>query len=582
MTDHKAGQRISLGTRLRTWIEDRTGVISEAKRFLDEPVPGGARLQYVFGSVLMYLFMQQVVLGIFLAFYYSPSASDAWASTAYLNDQVAGGWFLRGLHHYGSSAMVVVLALHLLQVVFSGAYRKPREINWLSGLLMAGIVLAFALTGYLLPWDQKGYWATRVATGIMGSLPGGETLQTFVQGGSEYGNLTLTRFYAVHVFILPIALTLLLIVHLKVFRRHGVTPPARLSEAELVAKQQSFYPYQLFYDMTAMVLCAVILLALTLTTHGAELCAPADPASNFVARPEWYFLALFQLLKYFEGPLQIIATAILPGIITAILVALPWLDRAPSRSPRKRIPVLAFIATLFIGITTLMVMAIAEDAQNHSFQQEQEAAKMQAEHARSLAREGILPEGGLAVFLNDPEYEAQLLFKEHCATCHTLAGVGGQEAPSFDRYGSRQWLFDLIRMPNSKQFFGGTKAHDIMEPLPATELADEQLWSLVEYVYSLMGPEAGSIDSQMRARGEKLWNEELECSSCHETKAGLASEGPNLVGRGSETWIIRMIQDSSAAGLFGDSAEMPKFAGKLSEAQIQALAKMIASQRNLP
>ncbi|MBP6526211.1 MAG: cytochrome b N-terminal domain-containing protein, partial [Dermatophilaceae bacterium] len=178
------------------WFEARTGLGAAIAKALDEPVPGGARWQYVFGSVLTFLFMQQVVLGILLAFYYSPSASDAWASTAYLNDQVSAGWFLRGLHHHGSSAMVVVVVLHLLQVVWAGAYRAPREVNWWTGLAMGGLVLAFALTGYLLPWDQKGYWATQVAQGIMGSVPGGEPLQQVVQGGPEYGNLTITRFFA--------------------------------------------------------------------------------------------------------------------------------------------------------------------------------------------------------------------------------------------------------------------------------------------------------------------------------------------------------------------------------------------------
>src|SRR5262245_23468999 len=130
--------------RALEWFKARTGLDAAIAGALDEPVPGGARFQYVFGSVLTFLFMQQVVLGILLAFYYSPSAADAWASTAYLNDQVRAGWFLRGLHHHGSSAMVVVTVLHFLQVTLSGAYRRPRELNWLTGLLMGALVLGFA------------------------------------------------------------------------------------------------------------------------------------------------------------------------------------------------------------------------------------------------------------------------------------------------------------------------------------------------------------------------------------------------------------------------------------------------------
>ncbi|MCY1013204.1 cytochrome bc complex cytochrome b subunit [Nannocystis pusilla] len=370
---------------LLDWLDERTGIRSATRLMLEEDVPGGARLRYVFGSVLVFLFMQQVVLGILLAFYYSPSATDAWASTAYLNDQVTSGWFLRGLHHHGSSAMVVVVVLHLLQVVFAGAYRKPREVNWWTGLLMGAIVLAFALTGYLLPWDQKGYWATQVATGIMGSVPGGEPLQQFVQGGPEYGNLTLTRFFALHVFVLPIALAGLLGVHLLLFRKHGVTPPD-LPEAELQRKTQPFWPNQLFLDVLAMAVCAAVLVGLTVKTHGAELFAPADPASNFVARPEWYFLFLFQLLKYFQGPLQIVATVLLPGAAAVYLFALPFVDRAKSRAVRSRWAVLSGVGILMAGVTALTAVAIAEDNNNESFQHGVEQAHAEATRARARAR----------------------------------------------------------------------------------------------------------------------------------------------------------------------------------------------------
>src|SRR4029077_3802096 len=158
------------------WLDERAGVRALWAELANELIPGGARPRYVFGSVLMFLFMQQVVLGILLASYYSPSATDAWASTQYLNDQVTAGWFLRGLHHHGSSGMVVVVGLHFLQVVIAGAYRRPRELNWLVGRAMAGLLLGSAWPGYLFPWDQKGYGATQVAPGIMGSVPGGEPL----------------------------------------------------------------------------------------------------------------------------------------------------------------------------------------------------------------------------------------------------------------------------------------------------------------------------------------------------------------------------------------------------------------------
>lgn len=562
---------------IAAWIEERTGLRTGLRLMLEEDVPGGARLRYVFGSVLVFLFMQQVVLGILLAFYYSPSATDAWASTAYLQDQVTNGWFLRGLHHHGSSAMVVVVVLHLLQVVWAGAYRKPREVNWWTGLLMGGLVLAFALTGYLLPWDQKGYWATQVATGIMGSVPGGEGLQHFVQGGSEYGNLTLTRFFALHVFVLPLSLGGLLVAHLLLFRKHGVTPPAELDEKELVAKTQPFWPNQLFLDVVAMAVCGALLVGLTLQTHGAELFAPADPASNFVARPEWYFLFLFQLLKYFQGPLQIVATVLLPGAIAAYLFALPFVDRAKSRRPGARWPVLTMVGLMMAGATALTALAMVEDGRSEHFQHGLEQAHAEATRARALAREGVSPLGGVAVFDNDPEQKTRNLFKEHCATCHTIEGKGGEEAPSFDDYGSRAWLTALIRTPADKRFYGGTKAHKTMEPLAAEAASDEDLRAVVEYVVSLQGAEAGA-EAALAARGKELWGSKLECGNCHEVEAGKDATGPNLAGRGTAAWVARIIRDSSQKDLYGDTAEMPKFAGKLQDAEIEALAAFIVKQ----
>jgi ubiquinol-cytochrome c reductase cytochrome b subunit len=546
---------------------------------MDEQVRAGRAWRYVFGSVLTYLFMQQVVLGILLAFYYSPSASDAWASTAYLNDQVTAGWFLRGLHHHGSSAMVVVVVLHLLQVVWAGAYRAPREVNWWTGLAMGGLVLAFALTGYLLPWDQKGYWATQVATGIMGSVPGGEPLQQVVQGGPEYGNLTITRFFALHVFVLPLALGGLLAAHIALFRRHGVTPPAKLDEAELKRKTQPFWPNQLFLDVLAMTVCAAALIGLTYQTHGAELFAPADPASNFVARPEWYFLFLYQLLKYFEGPLQIVATVLLPGAVTITLFALPWIDRATSRRASARWPALTVVGLLMAGVTALTALAIVEDARNESYQHGLVVAEEEATRARALALEGVAPAGGTAVFDNDPKQKTRKLFKEHCATCHTIEGRGGEEAPSFDDYGSREWLFALIRDPRSKRFYGGTKEHTAMEPLPVSAASDEQLRAVVEYLMSLSGPEVGATDATLAATGKALWDGTLECSGCHEVEAGKSGAGPTLAGRGTTAWVARVIRNSAEPDLYGDTAEMPKFADKLSAAEIEALAAFITSQR---
>src|SRR5438874_820297 len=212
--------------RLATWFDDRSGSRKLVAALLIERIPGGARWRYVWGSCLAFVFSIQLVTGVLLMTAYSASDSSAWASVYYIQYEMDFGWLIRGLHHFGSQIMVVLLGLHMLQVVIAGAQLPPREINWWLGLLLMGTVLALSLTGYLLPWDQKGYWATQVATNIAANVPYvGQFVQKVVVGGPTYGHHTLTRFYALHVGILPPLIIVLIIAHLVVFRRHGVTVP---------------------------------------------------------------------------------------------------------------------------------------------------------------------------------------------------------------------------------------------------------------------------------------------------------------------------------------------------------------------
>src|SRR2546421_670328 len=211
-------------SKVLDWSDHRTGYRRLLSVLLIEHIPGGARWRYVWGSCLAFVFMLQVVTGLLLMTAYSPGDSTAWGSVYFIQYEMDFGWFIRGLHHFGSQTMVVLLALHMLQVVIAGAHLPPREVNWWLGLALMGVVLGLSLTGYLLPWDQKGFWATRVATNIAGTLPLlGTFIQKFAVGGPEYGNATLTRFFALHVAILPPLLIVLLVMHIAVFRRHGIT-----------------------------------------------------------------------------------------------------------------------------------------------------------------------------------------------------------------------------------------------------------------------------------------------------------------------------------------------------------------------
>lgn len=558
---------------LLDWLEERTGWGSLARRALQEPVPGGASFHYVWGSVLLLLLGLQALTGVLLGLHYSPSTTDAWASVAFIQDQVPLGWLVRGLHAHGASAMVLVCLAHLMQTAIYGAYRKPREVNWILGVLLFCAVLAFGLTGYLLPWDQTGYWATRVATGLIGALPvAGRPLQQIVQGGNEYGNLTLTRFYGVHVFVLPALVVVLVLAHVALFRRHGVTPRWGRGEEQLRRRSEPFWPHQLFRDTVAGAATLAVLVAVTLFTHGADLEAPANPASSFDARPEWYFRPLFQLLKM-AGPLESLVSLVVPLLVVGGLLVLPFLDRARSRAPQRR---LRPLGALGLGIALaggLVALSFYEDATDEELQARLARAEETAQRARRLAVEnGVPTAGGDAVFDTEPAVAGERLFRQYCAGCHRGDERKGPEiSPG---YSSRTWIEDFLRRPSGHRFFGVTGIDDMRPP----RLRPPDRAALVELIYSQTGAE--DANDELVERGRLLFGRG-RCPECHSLDWTTEGDlGPNLARRGSVEMLVEFIADPGHPRWFGEANEMPSFRDKLSPEQRRQLAAYIVSLRD--
>jgi ubiquinol-cytochrome c reductase cytochrome b subunit len=568
---------------VRDWLEDRTGLPSALDRCFEHPIPGGARLWHALGATAAFLILLEFVTGIFLAFYYSPSATAAWASTAFIQDGLTLGWFVRGLHSFGSAALIVVTGLHLLQVLIIGAYKKPRELNWILGLLMLLLVVGFAISGYGLPWDQAGYWAKLVETSIIGTSPViGPVLERIMQGGSRYGNYTVVHFYALHVFVLPAALMALLVLHIRLSRRHGLTPHWRMTPAAVVARTEPYFPGQAFRDVALSAATLAVVAFMVWTKHGASLEGPADPASTYMARPEWYAIPLYQLRMYFEGPAEIVATMIIPGIAGGLAMALPFIDRSPVRDPMKRMPVMMGTAAGLVGMTVLSGLAMRKDAGDPAFQKFRAKVEQEAAAARMWARQGVLPEGGTAVFKNDPEYQVRALFAEKCGNCHALTGQGGDEGPDFRDYNSRAWILGFLKDPQGPLYMGPAKKGDKgMKPVEGTP---EEVAMLAELVYAETGAKDVDVKLVEAAREKDLFSEK-DCDSCHyigEEDMELGNSGPNLFGRGNLAYVVRVIEDPAHERLYGDKAKMPDFGGKLTPAQIEALAKFVIAQKISP
>ena len=503
--------------RMLQWFDDRTGYRAVVDDALYENIPGGARWRYVFGSTLVFAFVTQMITGLFLWAAYSPSSQTAWESVYYIQYEMQGGWLLRAVHHFMAQAMIVLLALHLLQVIIDGAYRAPREVNFWLGLILMKIVLGLSLTGYLLPWDQKGFWATNVATNLMTLVPVvGEDLQKLVVGGSQYGHHTLTRFFALHTGVLPGALVFFLVLHLALFRKHGI-------HAVNIGNRRDadFWPDQVLKDAVAClaVLAFVFLLVihfdlpamfrgeLSAHHHGAELGAPADPANQYsAARPEWYFLSLFQLLKYFPGSLEIIGALVLPGVAMFILFIMPLTAKLKGGHAFN----VVFAVAVVLALGGLTAAALQEDyyARLYEFDEQKFDPETQPEQYQAYAapfdasnsyleaaeaaerdRERIVeliqfqptpdapPQmiprtGAVGLLRSDPLTQGPALFERSCLGCHSHyrldaaiaehdADYWGERevsAPQLDRFADRAWIEGVLspHRIQTAEYYGAT------------------------------------------------------------------------------------------------------------------------------
>ncbi len=464
-------------SQLYDWVDERTGIKQITSDLLDEPIRGGARFAYVFGSVLLFLFGIQVATGIFLSMYYVPSADHAHASVSYIQKAVPGGWLLRGLHHYGASAMVVFAVVHLAQAYLYGAYKNKRELLWGAGVVMLLIVLGFSFTGYLLTWDQAAFFGTKVGASIAGEIPViGPIQQKIMLGGNDLTTITLSRFFTTHVFLLPVGLAALVGLHLYLFRR--ATPAGPFTEKDS-KRYERFYPKQLFKDSLAMLVVFLVLIAYAKYSP-AEIGPEADPTSDYLARPPWYFMPLFQLLKYFPGSLAIIPTAILPALLFGALFLLPFIDRRPERNPFKRPIATGLLVLVLGGAVGLVFLARYEDKKNPEFA---EKLKKQEEEMKEFFAKPFEPQviGAVsAVAKLPPAPEAYL---KSCAPCHGDAGEGAATFPP---------LLGMSKKPQRTKedllkILDDARAYGIKEPMPQAfpKLTPEDKQKIVDWLVLL-------------------------------------------------------------------------------------------------
>ena len=558
------------------WLNERTGVRSLMHASLDEPIPGGARLAYIFGSGLIFIFISQVITGLCLALYYVPSVESAHTSVAYITKQVAAGEFLRSLHYYGSSAMIIVLLLHFLQTFIYGSFKGRRELLWISGAFLSLLVLGMGFTGYLLPWDQSAYFATAVGTNIVGEVPFiGQWLTDMLRGGDTLGTLTLSRFYVAHVFLIPGLIFLFIGTHVALFRKAGAAGPMNEDPIHPKLPPESFYPRQVIMDM-GFALLLMVGLGILAYFHPVQLGPIANPSdTKFVPRPEWYYLPMFEWLKFWSSRMEVFAVIFIPAILALLFFLMPFLDRKLERRPwRRPIPLLA-VSIVLVGIIFLGFKSHMDDIRDHNvaeqlaFQEKQAVDYTKAPFVPSMESESGEPIASGPVNPQVAKGRAIFLAKG-CSGCHGQAGTGTALAPSLVGITAKfalPQITELIHHPNAKMLAGH---------MPAFPLSTPDMASLFSYLGSLGTSAANAPAAASPAAGAAPASGSPDAS----TGAVPAAPAPAVKMSAAATAGEQIFDEHKCAACHGPAgagtARVPAMAGliaKHSNAQLAALVK---------
>lgn len=582
--------------KLFDWLDDRTGHRTWARRWRDYAIDGPPSWTSALGAAVLALLLLEVTTGVALMTAYSADARSAWASVHFIQHTMPYGWLIRGLHHATADVLVCLLALWIFFLVVRSAYRRPREVAFWIAIAYVPLTLGMCITGGLLPFDQLGYWARSVELNIAAMAPSGSSIVRIATGGGEIGTLTLTRFETLHVFVLPSVFFVLWIARRSMMRKH----------AYALGDPRRYFPGQFARDLAFACLAVAAVAMDVKRQHGVAIGHPADPASDYPARPEWFLLWMYELRHRMPKALEFWGTALIPPALGGILAILPWIDKrdaSDNRGPSFRLRSIVVLLAVFGIVGWLEWSGMRRDARDPDLHVALAKWKARSDRADALALNGVPPEGPLYMLEHDPEIRAETLFVQNCATCHLLQDYGDPKkytAPALDGWTSEAWIMAMMHDPDGDLRFGKTPYKEQMpsmdvapkdkdktadfSPMPADEMRAAAVF------LASQSDEPGDKTSRDKAlveAGEKIVRD--RCTSCH-TFGGEGDDNgqnlaPELQGYGSFAWVRAQIANPSSKSTYREGAlaselkgHMPRFDDDLSNEDLDLLARWVRNR----